>query len=214
MFDYSLLHWATFVSATLLLNLSPGPDMAFMLAQTINGGRARGFSAMLGMWLATAGHAVIAAFGLSAILLASATVFTLMKWAGAIYLVWLGYQALRSSGSALIADKSVGSGTDLSNAAVFRQGFFVCLLNPKVALFFMAFLPQFVVAGAGPTSAQLLLHGVLVVVISGLVEPPMIIFADRMSHRIRNSVSVGRWLNRCLGCLLIALGVKLALSRQ
>ena len=96
MFDYSMLHWVTFVSATVLLNLSPGPDMAFMLGHTVNSGRSMGFAAMLGMWLATASHAVLAAFGLSAILVASAGAFTVMKWAGAIYLVWLGVQALRS----------------------------------------------------------------------------------------------------------------------
>ncbi len=80
MFDYNMLRWVTFVSATILLNLSPGPDMAFMLGQTIRGGRASGFAAMFGMWLATALHAVLAALGLSAILLASAAAFTVMKW--------------------------------------------------------------------------------------------------------------------------------------
>ncbi len=214
MFDYSLVHWATFVSATVILNLSPGPDMAFMLGQTIRGGRAKGFAAMFGMWLATACHAVVAAFGLSAILLASASAFSVMKWAGALYLVWLGYQAIRSSGSALMPDNEVNNRSENSKTTVFRQGFFVCLLNPKVALFFLAFLPQFVVAGAGSTTSQLLLHGILVVVISGLVEPPLIIIADRLSQRVRNSVSVGRWLNRALGCLFISLGIKLAIYRQ
>ena len=214
MFDYSLLHWVTFISATVLLNLSPGPDMAFMLGQTISGGRAKGFAAMFGMWLATAGHAVVAAFGLSAILLASATAFTVMKWAGALYLVWLGYQALRSSGTAIIPDDTLADKKVLSSARVFQQGFLVCSLNPKVALFFMAFLPQFVVPGAGSTTAQLLFHGILVVVISGLVEPPMIIIADRMSQWFRNSVTMGQWIHRGLGCLLIGLGVKLAFTKQ
>ena len=214
MFDYTVIHWVTFVSATILLNLSPGPDMAFMLGQTIKGGRAKGFAAMLGMWLATACHAVLAAFGLSAILVASATAFTVMKWAGAIYLIWLGYQALLSKGAALMPDDKADKGVTTTKNTVFRQGFVVCLLNPKVALFFLAFLPQFVVPDAGPTAAQLLLHGILVVAISGIVEPPIIIIADRMSHRLRNSVSVGRWLDRCLGVLLVGLGVKLAISKQ
>jgi len=215
MFDYNIMHWVTFVSATILLNLSPGPDMAFMLGQTIKGGRTRGLAAMLGMWLATACHAVLAAFGLSAILVASAGAFTLMKWAGAIYLIWLGYQALRSRGAAFLPDddKTDREITD-SKRKVFRQGFIVCLLNPKVALFFLAFLPQFVVPGAGPTAAQLLFHGILVIAISGLVEPPIILIADRLSHRVRSSVRVGRWLDRCLGVLLIGLGVRLAISKQ
>jgi len=188
--------------------------MAFMLGQTIKGGRAKGFAAMLGMWLATACHAVLAAFGLSAILVASATAFTVMKWVGAIYLVWLGYQALRSKGSALMPDDKADNGITTTKKTIFRQGFVVCLLNPKVALFFLAFLPQFVEPGAGPTAAQLLLHGVLVIAVSGIVEPPIIVIADRMSHRLRHSVSVGRWLDRCLGVLLVGLGVKLAVSEQ
>ena len=210
MFDYNLIHWVTFVSATVLLNLSPGPDMAFMLGQTIRGGRACGFAAMFGMWLATACHAVLAAFGLSAILVASAGAFTVVKWAGAIYLVWLGYQALRSRGFAFLPDENANREAVVSKKGVFCQGFIVCLLNPKVALFFLAFLPQFVVPGAGPTASQLLFHGILVVVISGIVEPPIIVIADRMSYRVRSSVWVGRWLDRCLGILLIGLGVCVA----
>jgi len=188
--------------------------MAFMLGQTITGGRARGFAAMLGMWLATACHAVFAAFGLSAILLASASAFTLMKWAGAIYLVWLGYQAIRSRGTAILPDDTANSRSNISKTSVFQRGFFVCLLNPKVALFFLAFLPQFVVPGAGPTAYQLLFHGILVIVISGVIEPPIILMADRLSHRVRSSVRLGRCLDRCLGVLLIALGVRLALTKQ
>jgi len=214
MFDYNMMHWVTFVSATVLLNLSPGPDMAFMLGQTIKGGRTKGFAAMLGMWLATACHAVLAAFGLSAILLASAGAFTVMKWVGAMYLVWLGVQALRSRGVALLPAENSDNHSAYTKRKVFNQGFFVCLLNPKVALFFMAFLPQFVVPGAGPTAYQLLFHGMLVVVVSGVVEPPIIVVADRMSSRARNSVRVGRWLDRCLGVLLIGLGVRLAISKQ
>ncbi len=214
MFEYSVLHWVTFISATILLNLSPGPDMAFMLGQTIKGGRSSGFAALFGMWLATAFHAVLAAFGLSAILLASATAFTVMKWIGAIYLVWLGYQALRSKGVAILPDNKAEEEFVVSHKRIFRQGFFVCMLNPKVALFFLAFLPQFVVPGAGPTALQLLFHGFLVIAISGVIEPPIIIMADRMSQRVRSSVSIGRWLDRCLGVLLIGLGVKLAISKQ
>jgi len=214
MFDYSLMHWVTFVSATVLLNLSPGPDMAFMLGQTIRGGRASGFAAMFGMWLATAFHAVFAAFGLSAILLASAGAFTAMKWCGAIYLFWLGFQALRSRGAAFVPEDKTENDAITAKSSIFRQGFIVCLLNPKVALFFLAFLPQFVVTDAGPAALQLLLHGILVVLISGVVEPPIILIADRISDQIKKSVHVGRWLDRCLGALLIGLGIKLALSKH
>jgi len=188
--------------------------MAFMLGQTIKGGRSYGFAAMLGMWLATACHAALAAFGLSAILLASAGAFTVLKWVGALYLVWLGVQALRTRGVALLPDNKSDKELAITKKKVFRQGFLVCLLNPKVALFFMAFLPQFVVSGAGPTAFQLLFHGILVVVISGVVEPPIIVIADRLSQRVRSAASVGRWLDRCLGILFIGLGLRLAFTKQ
>jgi threonine/homoserine/homoserine lactone efflux protein len=214
MFDYSLVHWVSFITVALLLHLSPGPDMAFILGQTFKGGRVKGFSAMGGIWLGAACHALIAAFGLSAVLMTSASAFLVVKWVGAVYLIWLGVQALGSKGSSFLSSDTSLTVQQASNWKIFRQGLMVSLLNPKVAIFFMAFLPQFVVAGAGSTSAQLLLHGILVVLIAGLVEPPIILLADRLAGKFRNSKKYGLWMDRCLGCLLISLGIKLAASER
>lgn len=93
MFDYSLVHWSTFFTAALLLNLSPGPDIAFILGQTARNGRQGGFSAMFGIWSGAFLHVIMAAVGLSAILATSAMAFSVVKWAGAAYLIWLGIQA-------------------------------------------------------------------------------------------------------------------------
>ncbi|HFB97789.1 MAG TPA: LysE family translocator, partial [Bryobacterales bacterium] len=87
MFDYSLLHWTAFLSAAVLLNIAPGPDIAYIVGQTLRGGRRAGVAAMTGVWLGAFGHVLMAAAGLSAVLLASATVFTVVKWVGAAYLV-------------------------------------------------------------------------------------------------------------------------------
>lgn len=212
MFDYSLAHWVSFFIVALLLHLSPGPDMAFILGQTIKGGRVKGFSAMAGIWTGAACHALIAAFGLSAVLMTSATAFLMLKWIGAVYLVWLGIQAIRSKGSSFLSNDDLLSAPASNHWIIFRQGLMVSLLNPKVAIFFMAFLPQFVVDGAGPTSAQLLLHGFLIVIIAGVVEPPIILVADKLADRFRTSKKFGLWTDRCLGCLLIGLGIKLATS--
>ncbi len=214
MFNYDLVHWISFFTAALLLHLSPGPDMAFILGQTIKGGRVRGFSAMGGIWMGAACHALIAAFGLSAIFMTSALAFIVLKWIGAMYLIWLGIQAIRSKGSSFLSKDSLAFEPVLSNWKIFQQGLMVSLLNPKVAIFFMAFLPQFVVAGAGPTSTQLLLHGFLIVLIAGAVEPPIILLADRLAGRFRESEKFGLWLDRSLGCLLIGLGIKLATSER
>ena len=211
MFDYSLVHWTTFLSAALLLNLAPGPDITFILGRTVQGGRGHGFAAMLGVWTGAAGHAVMAALGLSAVLATSATAFTIVKWVGAAYLVWLGLRALAAGGEGFVVHRSALAPTP---AAVYRQGVLVSLLNPKVATFFLAFLPQFVVEGAGPVSAQLLLHGLLIIAVAALVEPPLVLAGARFVRHLRENPRVARWLERALGGLLVGFGVKLAFTRS
>lgn len=211
MFDYSLAHWVGFLSAAILLNLSPGPDIAFILGHTIRSGMRSGFAALFGIWSGACLHVLMAAAGLSAILAASALAFSTVKWIGAAYLIWLGIQALRSKGEgAWIKD----TGKALSRARIYRQGIMVSLLNPKVAIFFLAFLPQFVVEGAGPVWAQLLLHGSLIIVVAAFIEPPLILLGGRLSEALRRNQSFGLWLDRGLGTLFVALGVRLAISAR
>jgi len=211
MFDYTLLHWTAFFTAAVLLNLSPGPDIAFILGQTAKGGRSAGFAAMFGIWTGAFGHVLMAAVGLSAILATSAAAFSVVKWAGAAYLIWLGIKALRSRGGSFISEAGPGGRTGWR---IYRQGILVSVLNPKVAIFFLAFLPQFVVAGAGPVWAQLFLHGSLIIAVAALIEPPLVIAGASLARAIRNSRTLGLWLDRGLGTLFVALGVRLALSER
>ena len=194
----------------MVLTLAPGPGLALIIAHTVKGGRRNGFAAMIGIWTGALGHVALAAFGLSAILAASATAFATIKWMGAAYLVWMGIQSLRSTGG-ITADPSATHG---SAWRIFRQGVLTDLLNPKVAIFFLAFLPQFVVEGAGPAWAQLALHGVLVVASAVVVEPPLILLGDRLAGGLRTHIRASRWLDRCLGSVLVGLGVKLALIKR
>ncbi|MGO4438579.1 LysE family translocator [Rhizobium sp. RAF56] len=211
MFDYTLAHWLTFLSAAVLLNLSPGPDIAFILGHTISSGTRSGFAALFGIWSGACIHVGMAAAGLSAILATSALAFSLVKWVGAAYLIWLGIQALRSKGeSAWIKE----AGAPLPWARLYRQGVMVSLLNPKVAIFFLAFLPQFVVHGAGPAWAQLLLHGSLIIVVAAFIEPPLILVGGRLASSLRNNRRLGLWLDRGLGTIFVALGLRLATSSQ
>jgi len=211
MFDYTLLHWTTFLTAAVLLNLSPGPDIAFMLGQTMRGGHKSGFAAMFGVWTGAFGHVLMAAAGLSIILATSAVAFSIVKWAGAAYLIWLGITALRSGGGKFISE-DVQSSTHFY--PIYKQGVLIGLLNPKVALFFLAFLPQFVVAGAGPISAQLFLHGFLIIVVAAFIEPPLIIAGGRLTSTLRNNKRIGLWMDRTLGTIFIALGIRLAFEKQ
>ncbi|NBN76885.1 LysE family transporter [Microvirga tunisiensis] len=211
MFDYSLLHWTTFFTAALLLNLSPGPDFAFILAQTAAGGRRSGFAAMFGIWTGAFGHVLMAAAGLSALLAASAVAFSVVKWAGAAYLVWLGISALRSRGSVLLKGKAR---PEQGWLPIYRQGVIVSLLNPKVGMFFLAFLPQFVVPGAGPVGAQLFLHGFLVVLIAACIEPPLVLIGERLTGHLRQNQRLSMWMDRGLGVIFIGLGLRLALQQR
>ncbi len=196
MLDYSLAHWIAFLTAAVLLNLSPGPDMAFILGHTLKSGIRTGFAALFGIWTGASLHVAMAAFGLSAILAASALAFSVVKWVGALYLVWLGIQALRSKGEGGLVNAAKDV---LPWGRVYRQGILVSLLNPKVAIFFLAFLPQFVVEGAGPTRLQLAVHGVLIIVVAAFIEPPLILAGGRLADLIKRRRSIGLWLDRGLG---------------
>ncbi len=211
MFDYSLVHWSTFLLAAVLLNLSPGPDIAFILAQTARNGQRSGFAAMFGIWTGAFLHVLLAAAGLSAILATSATAFTIVKWIGAIYLIWLGIQAIRSDGASYSNNSQINRSSDLK---IYKQGILVAALNPKVAIFFLAFLPQFVVEGAGPASAQLFLHGSLIIVVAAFVEPPLVILGAKLSKYLSQNTRVATWMDRGLGALFVGLGVRLALSER
>lgn len=210
MFDYDLAHWTAFLIAAVLLNLSPGPDMAFMLGQTVRGGARAGCAAMLGIWTGALGHVALAVAGLSAIVAASATAFAVVKWVGVAYLVWLGVQSLRSRGglAETVADGPPGLWP------IYRQGVLIDLLNPKVAIFFLAFLPQFVTPEAGPAWAQLLLHGVLIIVVAAAIEPPLILLGGRVTAALRSSRRVALWLDRSLGALFLALAARLAFQER
>jgi threonine/homoserine/homoserine lactone efflux protein len=211
MFDYTLAHWITFFSAAILLNLSPGPDIAFILGNTIRSGMRSGFAALFGVWTGACVHVIMAAAGLSAILAASALAFSLVKWIGAAYLIWLGIQALRSKGEGAWIKEAERAN---SKRRIYRQGILVSLLNPKVAIFFLAFLPQFVVDGAGPAWAQLLLHGSLIIAVAAFIEPPLILLGNRLAGALRRNRKVGLWLDRGLGTLFVALGIRLAISTR
>ncbi len=211
MFHYTTMHWVTFLTAAFLLDIAPGPDMAFILGQTARYGKRGGWAAMFGAWTGTFIHVVLAAAGLSVILATSALVFGIVKWVGALYLVWLGVRALLSHGEALVSDTSDGEEA-AGWFSIYSQGVFVSALNPKVAIFFLAFLPQFVVEGAGPVSGQLFLHGVLIIAMAGLIEPFLVLFGAYLAQWLKRDPRVGLWLDRSVGALLIGLGLRLVVG--
>lgn len=209
MFDYTLLHWVTFLTAVVLLELSPGADMAFMLGQTVRNGRKAGFAALFGSLTAAYFHVAMAAIGLSAVIATSAVAFSIVKWVGVTYLMWLGYQAFFSTEEIKTDSKRESP----KSSSIFLQGALISALNPKVAIFFLAFLPQFVVEGAGPVTLQFLLHGSLLVIVGFLLQTPLILMGSRIANGLTVNQPLRRWVDRCLGALFFSLGIRLAMSK-
>ncbi|KEZ78597.1 LysE family translocator [Salinisphaera hydrothermalis] len=214
MFDYSWAHWLTFFGAAFALEIVPGPDLLFIATKTARHGRGHGFAAMFGVWTGALVHVAATVLGLAAILARSAMAFSVIKWMGAAYLVWLGIQALISAQRGNDTSEAPSVPVAPSRWAAYRQGILVDLLNPKVALFFLAFIPQFVVPGAGPVTAQLALHGLLLFVVAGLIEPALILVGDRLMRLLRGRRRLAAWAERGVGAIFIGLGARLALAQR
>lgn len=205
--------WVVFFSAALALNLSPGPDIFYVLTRTLSGGRRIGVIASLGVCSGALVHVLAAALGISAILATSALAFTVVKYVGAAYLLYLGIQALRSAGGHSALD--VEPAREPASAwQAYRQGVLVDLLNPKAAIFFMAFLPQFVRPDHGAVPLQLVILGALVVLVAIIVECVLVLLAARTRQALKGNPRIAQWLDRALGSLLIAMGIRLGLSER
>lgn len=208
---------ALFAAAALLVNLTPGPDMLFVIGSGAAHGRRAGVLAALGVGAGCLVHIALAALGLSALLAASATAFTLVKWVGAAYLVWIGLSMLRARGPRGNAPGQGTAGQAPRASRVFWQGALTNALNPKVALFFLAFLPQFIEPGASNHAWAFAALGLLFNVGGLLVN----VAAAMLTSGLRNgfeargtAARVGPWLQRGAGALFVGLGVKLALSAR
>lgn len=202
---------ALFVVAGLLLNITPGPDTLYILGRTALQGWRGGAVAALGIGAGLFVHTFAAAVGLSALLAASATAFTILKWVGAAYLVYLGV-------SLLIAHPPIAQRTPAVRAAslrtVFLQGFLTNVLNPKVALFFLAFLPQFVDPGASNKTLTFLFLGVVFNFNGTLWNLFVAWSAARVASSLNRSGHFALWLNRAVGALFVYLGIRLVTSHE
>ncbi|MFH1806571.1 MAG: LysE family translocator [Pseudomonadota bacterium] len=217
-----LAQYGTFLVAVVLLSITPGPDMAYLLAQSAAHGRRVGVMASLGVCSGAFVHVIAAALGLSAILVTSAMAFAVVKWIGVAYLVWLGGRAIGQSFSGYRARQGGPDDLIVASAAVpvrqpgyFRawwQGVMIDIFNPKVALFFMAFLPQFVDPTQGNTAVQFLLLGLMVNAIGFIVECVLVFAVAFVVGRFTQKSGLSVWLQRSLGGMFIALGARLALS--
>lgn len=200
-----------FIAAGLLLNITPGADMLYVLSRGAAQGARAGVVAALGIGAGCCGHIVFAVLGLSAILAASSVAFSVLKYVGAVYLLCLGVTTLRSLRS---SPPQVTERPAAPLPKIFREAVLINLLNPKVALFFLAFLPQFVSPHAESKALTLLVLGVIFNVNGTLVNMIVGAASGAIAGRMRSHERVPRWLKGAMGGVLILLGVRLALSER
>jgi threonine/homoserine/homoserine lactone efflux protein len=199
-----------FLASGVLLNLAPGPDTAYILGRSIAQGRVAGIASALGIMVGSIFHTSAAALGLSAFLATSAWAFSAVKVIGGGYLVFLGVKLIFDHGEQL----RVASGFHRSNSrAAFRQGVLTNLLNPKVALFFLAFLPQFIDPTSTAKIPAFLALGLTFVTTGTIWCLILAWFAAAFSQRLRGNRRISHWLNRTIGSVFIFLGAKLAAAR-
>ena len=201
-----------FVTAGVLLNITPGPDMLYIVGRSSTQGWRAGAAAALGVAAGCVVHIVAAALGLSAILAASATAFTILKIIGAAYLVYVGISLILSSRSSRRAGRVVAL-APVTLRTVFVQGFLTNVLNPKVALFFLAFLPQFIDSDAPSKPLAFLFLGAVFNFNGTLWNLLVGWSAARFTVGIERS-KLAVWFNRCIGGLFVYLGVRLVFARQ
>ncbi|WP_066270910.1 LysE family translocator [Hydrogenophaga palleronii] len=198
-----------FIAAGWLLNLTPGPDVLCIVSTSLRGGVRAGVVAALGIFVGCFVHVAIATIGLGALLAASATAFTVVKVIGAIYLLWIGVRLLRAPP----ADWSPATApASMDMRRVFRRGFLTNVLNPKVALFFLAFLPQFIAPGTEHKTLAFLALGVLFSVAALPVTIGYAWLAAWAARRVHTVQRTMRQLDRAAGLLFIGFGLKLALT--
>lgn len=232
-----------FVAAGLLLNLTPGPDVLYIVSHALRGGARAGMVAALGITAGCFVHIVAAAVGVSALLAASSTAFTVLKWVGAAYLVYVGCRLLLSKAGAAIdlearSSDSTGASGQNGYKTIFLRGFWTNALNPKVALFFLAFLPQFIAPAVEHKPLAFLLLGLLFNFNGLWVNLGWALVADRLARRFRavarhravpkageppSGTATTRgaqrgglflWLDRIAGAMFVGFGIKLALTQS
>ena len=204
---------ALFFLAALAIALSPGPGIFYVAARTLAGGRDEGLASSLGTGLGGLVHVAAGAVGVSALVLASAEAFALLKIAGAIYLIWLGIRMIRQAGhQSQIAAGMHAVPTGVRRA--FSEGILVEALNPKTAAFFLAFLPQFVDPAAGPVWLQFLLLGLVSVLLNTAVDVVVAVMASRARSMAVARPSLLRRLRQGAGLGIASLGLALVFARR
>jgi threonine/homoserine/homoserine lactone efflux protein len=206
-----LTHFLTFAFATLILNLTPGPDMMYIIARSLGQGRRAGLVSALGITGGCLFHAFAATVGIAALLRSWPIAFQVVRYAGAVYLVYLGVRLLIRRH--VDGDAATSAAPAAPLAAIFRQGVITNVLNPKVALFFLAFLPQFVVLARGSATLQLAVLSVYFIFSTTVLNLVVAFISGVAGDFLRRGRNIAR-MERASGAVFIALGMRVGLARS
>lgn len=200
-----------FLISCILLNITPGQDTMYIIGRSVAQGKQAGFMSALGIMAGVLVHTLLAALGLSMILATSSLAFSIVKYAGALYLIWIGFGFLiNRNGHSAMPD---APGPTPDNWKIFKQGVLTNVLNPKVALFFLSFLPQFVSPQTAPVFVPFMLLGLVFFTTGGIWCLFLVSAAAWLSARFRRRESAGGILKKFTGALFIGLGIRLAFSQ-
>lgn len=209
---FGIINFEAFLLASILLNLTPGADTMYILGRSISQGKKAGLLSALGIASGALVHCLFAALGLSILLAKSAFAFQIVKYAGAIYLIYLGIKMLRSASKQSFDFKEELS--EINYRKIYLSGIFTNILNPKVAFFFLAFIPQFINETYSTNPTPFLILGLTFVTTGTLWCLILAFFSSKLSNKIRQNYHFKIWLDRITGSLFIGLGIKLALSKK
>jgi RhtB (resistance to homoserine/threonine) family protein len=207
-----IIHFETFLIAGVLLNLTPGNDTIFILSRTIAQGKQAGIMSVLGIATGSIIHTSFAAFGLSIIIAESIVAFSILKYAGAAYLVYIGYKMLADQTRIEIGIQNKEKEVNLKK--VYRDAVFTNLLNPKVALFFIAFLPQFIDPGYKNTVLPFMMLGISFTITGTAWCLALVNFANVISFKLTRNKKLTVYITKACGAILIGLGIKVAFNAR
>jgi RhtB (resistance to homoserine/threonine) family protein len=207
---FGIINLPGFILAAALLIVTPGADTIYILSRTIAQGKKAGIYSVLGIITGSLCHATLVAFGLSLIIAQSVIAFNIIKYAGAAYLVYLGINMLLAKPTTALKLNTIY----INPHKLFISGFLTNILNPKVILFYLVFLPQFVKTSEAHNPVPFLILGIMFIVPASVWCFMQVMFAAKLSQKIQQNTKISAWLNRATGGVFIALGLKLALMSK
>jgi RhtB (resistance to homoserine/threonine) family protein len=205
-----IVHFETFLLAGILLNITPGNDTIFILTRSIGQGRKAGVVSALGIATGSVGHTVLAAFGLSLVVAKSLLLFNVIKFAGAAYLLFIGYKMLTDKSR--MHTEGIAVENRIDHQKIYRDAILTNILNPKVAMFFIAFLPQFIDPALKNTVLPFLALGATFIATGLLWCLILAFFASAIFSRLKGNTNLSGYVNKICGLVMIGLGIKVALS--